>query len=192
VEIDAALRLDPDSFEVNSSAARLQFAQRRLPEAIQYYEKAAALMETDFSSVSLLMTCYKAIGDLPKFRNAAQRTLARAEKFATQEPDNGLALGYVVWSLCTLGEVERAKELAKRAMLLDPDNLTMRYNFGCAFTELREFEVALDYLAPVFERDAVETVNWAKVDPDLDPLREHPRFQSMMAQADARLAATVG
>ncbi len=39
VEIDAALRLDPDSFEVNSAAARLHFAQRRLPEAIQYYEK---------------------------------------------------------------------------------------------------------------------------------------------------------
>ena len=192
VEIDAALRLDPDSFEVNSAAARLHFAQRRLPEAIQYYEKAAALMETDFSSVSLLMTCYKAIGDIEKFRNAAQRTLARAEKFATQEPDNGLALGYVVWSLCTLGEVERARDLAKRAMLLDPDNLTMRYNFGCAFTELREFEVALDYLGPVFERDAAETVNWAKVDPDLDPLREHPRFRSMMALADARLAATGG
>jgi len=192
VEIDAALRLDPDSFEVNSAAARLHFAQRRLPEAIQYYEKAAALMETDFSSVSLLMTCYKAIGDIEKFRNAAQRTLARAEKFATQEPDNGLALGYVVWSLCTLGEVERARDLAKRAMLLDPDNLTMRYNFGCAFTELREFEVALDYLGPVFERDAAETVNWAKVDPDLDPLREHPRFRSMMALADARLAASGG
>jgi adenylate cyclase len=192
VEIDAALRLDPDSFEVNSAAARLHFAQRRLPEAIQYYEKAAALMETDFSSVSLLMTCYKATGDIEKFRNAAQRTLARAEKFATQEPDNGLALGYVVWSLCTLGEVERARDLAKRAMLLDPDNLTMRYNFGCAFTELREFEVALDYLGPVFERDAAETVNWAKVDPDLDPLREHPRFRTMMALADARLAASGG
>jgi adenylate cyclase len=63
VEIDAALRLDPESFEVNSAAARLFFMQQNLAEAIRYYEKAAALMETDFSSVSLLTTCYKAIGD---------------------------------------------------------------------------------------------------------------------------------
>jgi adenylate cyclase len=192
VEIDAALRLDPESFEVNSAAARLYFTQRRLPEAVRYYEKAAALMETDFSSVSLLMTCYKALGEGDKFRDAARRTLARAEKITTQEPDNGLALGYVVWSLCTLGEAERAKDLAKRAMLLDPDNLTMLYNFGCAFTELGERDVALELLGPVFQRDAAETINWAKVDPDLDPLREDPRFRAMMAQADARLAATGG
>ncbi len=189
VEIDAALRLDPESFEVNSAAARLYFTQRRLPEAVRYYEKAAALMETDFSSVSLLMTCYKALGENEKFRDAARRTLARAEKITTQEPDNGLALGYVVWSLCALGEAERAKDLAKRAMLLDPDNLTMLYNFGCAFTELGESDVALELLGPVFQRDAAETINWAKVDPDLDPLRENPRFKAMMAQADARLAA---
>ena len=191
VEIEAALRLDPESFEVNTAAARLYFTQRRLPEAIKFYEKAAALMETDFSSVSMLTTSYKAVGDLDKMRHSAQRMLVRAEKITTQEPDNGLALGYVVVSLCVLGENERAKDLAKRAMLLDPDNLTMRYNIACGFAALREFEVALDMLGPVFERDAAETVLWAKVDPDLDEVRDHPRFQAMMAQADARLAATV-
>ena len=58
-------------------------------------------METDFSSVSILMTCYKAFGDLATTQQAAQRTLARAEKITTQEPDNGLALGYVVMSSVT-------------------------------------------------------------------------------------------
>jgi adenylate cyclase len=87
-----------------------------------------------------------------------------------------------------LGESERAKDLAKRAMLLDPDNLTMRYNFACGFTALREFDVALDLLGPVFERDAAETVLWAKVDPDLDAVRDLPRFKEMIAQADVRLA----
>ena len=189
VEIEAALRLDPESFEVNSAAARLYFTQERLPEAIRFYEKAAALMEMDFSSVSLLMTCYKALGDMPKMREAAKRCLARAEKITTQEPDNGLALGYVVVSLCNLGEADRAKDLAKRAMLLDPDNLTMRYNFACGFAQLGDSEAALELLGPVFEHDAAETVNWAKVDPDLNVVREDPRFTAMMAKADARLAA---
>ncbi len=189
VEIEAALRLDPESFEVNTAAARLYFTQRRLVDAIRFYEKAAALMETDFSSVSMLMTSYKALGDVDRCRLAAQRTLARAEKITTQEPDNGMALGYVVVSLCVLGEAERAKDLAKRAMLLDPDNLTMRYNFACGFASLREFEMALDLLGPVFERDAAETILWTKVDPDLDAVRELPRFKAMMEKADARLAA---
>jgi len=188
-EIEAALRLDPESFEVNTAAARLYFTQRRHVEAIRYYEKAAALMETDFSSVAMLTTCYKAIGDVEATRHAAQRTFARAEKITTQEPDNGMALGYVVNSLCFLGNADRAKEFTKRAMLLDPDNLSMRYNFACGFSALREFEVVLDLLGPVFERVAAEMVNWAKVDPDLDAVRDHPRFRTMMEKADARLAA---
>ena len=191
VEIETALRLDPQSFEVNTAAARLCFTQHQHAEAIRYYEKAAALMETDFSSAVMLMTCYNAINDRDGARRAAERTLARAEKITTQEPDNGMAMGYVVASLCTLGNAERAKEVAKRAMLLDPENLTMRYNFACGFVALREFDVVLDLLGPIFERDAAETVNWAKVDPDLDPVRDHPRFKAMMAQADARLAAAV-
>ncbi len=96
VEIDAALRLDPESFEVNAAAARVYFMQRRHADAINTTKKRRRSMATDFSSVSLLMTCYKAMGDLDRTRHAAQRTLARAEKITTQEPDNGMALGYVV------------------------------------------------------------------------------------------------
>jgi adenylate cyclase len=190
-EIETALRLDSESFEVNTAAARLHYTQRRHGDAIRYNEKATELMQTDFSSPAMLIACYRAIGDADGVRRAAQRTFARAEKIAAQEPDNGMAMGYVVMSLATLGEPERAKELAKRAMLLDPDNLTMRYNFACGFVQPREFEVALDFLGPVFEKDAMETVHWAKVDPDLDPLRDMPRFKTMMEQADARLAAVI-
>jgi adenylate cyclase len=186
-EIDIALGLDPESFEVNTAAARLYFMQGLHNDAIRFYEKAAALMPSDFSSVAMLQTCYTAIGDPEAVRRAAERTLARAEKIAAQEPDNGMAMGYTVIALADLGEGERARELAKRAMLLDPDNLTMLYNFGCSFARLRDFEMAIDVLGPVLEKDTAETVNWAKADPDLDAIREHPRFKAMLVKADARL-----
>ena len=62
-EIDIALRLDPESYEVNRSAAFWSFWQQRMGDAIRYYEKAAALMESDFHSPSMLVTCYTAVGD---------------------------------------------------------------------------------------------------------------------------------
>src|SRR5579863_4613429 len=62
-EIDVALRLDPESYEVNRSTAYLAFRQQRLEEAIRYYEKAMALMETDLNSGSMLVTCYTAAGN---------------------------------------------------------------------------------------------------------------------------------
>ena len=53
-ELAAALALDPESYEVNRVAAYLSYKQRRLEDAIRFYEKAATLMETDFHSPGLL------------------------------------------------------------------------------------------------------------------------------------------
>jgi adenylate cyclase len=86
-------------------------------------------------------------------------------------------------------DTERANEWISRALLIDPDNMNMRYNFACALTMLGKIDAAIDILEPVFETAYIARLNHAKVDPDLNPLRADPRFQSMMAQAEARLAA---
>jgi adenylate cyclase len=64
----------------------------------------------------------------------------------------------------------------------------MRYNFACGFVALKDVETALNLLGAVLEKDTLETVNWAKVDPDLDALRDHPRFKVMLQGAEQRLA----
>jgi adenylate cyclase len=76
-------------------------------------------------------------------------------------------------------------------MLLDPDNVNLRYNFACTLiSDLRDFEAALDLLGPRFETMGIEVLNWVRTDPDLDPIRDHPRFKAMFASAEARLAQT--
>jgi adenylate cyclase len=65
----------------------------------------------------------------------------------------------------------------------------MRYNFGCALSvHLGETDAAIDMLESVLSQCAAGFFAHAQVDPDLDPLREHPRFQKMIADAEARLA----
>jgi adenylate cyclase len=98
-------------------------------------------------------------------------------------------MGYGVTALAMLGEAERTKDWINRALLIEPDNMNMRYNFACAMTTLREMDVALEILGPVFETAHIDRLNHAKVDPDLDPIRRDPRFEAMVASAEARLAA---
>jgi adenylate cyclase len=189
-EIDVALRLDPESYEVNRSAAYLRFRQQRLEEAIRYYEKSMTLMETDLNSGSMLLTCYTAVGNSRAGQRVAQITLSRTEKTLAQDPNNGAAMAYGANALAAMGEAERAKDWMNRALLIDPDNMNARYNFACSLaTYIKDSDAALELLGPVFEKLAIGFLNHAKADPDLDPLRDNPRFMAMIAAAETRLAA---
>ena len=190
-EIEIALRLDPESQQVNKCAGVLRFRQQRLKESIRYFEKAVALEEGDFGSAGMLITCYTAIGNREAARRAAEITLARAEKVLAHDPNNGSAMGHGSDALAVLGKGERAKEWMGRALLIDPENLSMRYNFVCALANhLKDTEAALEMLGPAFEKMGTGLINHAKIDPDLDPLREHPRFKAMLAAAERRAELT--
>jgi len=189
-EIDIALGLDAESYEVNRSAGYLSYRQQRLEDAIRYFEKATTLMETDINSPSMLLSCYGAVGNSQGRLRAARIALARSEKVLAQDPNNGAVTAYSAYALGALGEAERAKERMNRALLIDPDNLNMRYNFACVLIiHLNEIDAALDVLGPVFEKLATGFLNHAKVDPDFAVLRDNPRFKAMIAAAEARLAA---
>ena len=190
VEIAIALRLDPESYEVNRSAAYFSFRRQHMEDAIRYFEQAVTLVETDVNSACMLLTCYTAVGDLKGTRRAAQVALTRAEGVLAHDANNGAVISYSAYALATMGETDRARQRMARALLIDPDNLNMRYNFACALSvHLHETDAALDMLGPVLANVAGGFLHHAKVDPDLDPLRENPRFKAMMAAAEERLAA---
>ncbi len=189
VEMELALRLDPESYEVNNAAGRLYFAKRQFADAARYFTKAASLSETDCGSVSLLITCFTALGDTERREQSARTLVERAEAILAQDRSNGTIMGFGAGALVVLGEADRAREWIRRALLVDPDNLNMRYNFACDFSiEFSDAEGALEMLGPYFERGTRARIEHAKIDPDLDPLRADPRFQAMIAAAEARLA----
>ena len=190
-EVQTALSLDPESYEANRTAATWFYTSRRAGEAIPYYEKATSVMDNSYMTAGMVIACYNAVGDKDGAQRAAKRALERIERIVALDPDNGSALSFGVGALATLGEHERAKEWMERAMLLDPENFNMRYNFACMLvSELRQFDAALDILEPGFARIRKEALQWTKVDIDLDPIREHPRFKAMVAAAEQRLGET--
>ena len=86
------------------------------------------------------------------------------------------------------GQLGLAESHYQRVVKIDPDNDNMRYNFACVLSAyLLELDASLDLLEPVFERATANMILTAQTDPDLDPLRGNPRFETMCADAAARL-----
>lgn len=188
-EIAIALRLGPDSWEVNKEAARLFYRQRRLNDAALHLEKATELMETDFHGLGMLLAYYNAQGDRGGSERTAIRIIEQVEKVIFQDADNGAALAFGALSFATVGQIDRAREWIERGLLVDPDNLMMRYNFAWGLNKVFEDkEAAIEMLRPVLENAGPNIIRLAANDPNLDNLREDRRFKQMMDAANSALA----
>jgi adenylate cyclase len=190
-EIRRALNLDPNSWEANREAARLLMQHRRVAEAMKHYTLAASLDENDFHSCMMLLTCAQAEGSTEKKPEIAKMMLERSERVLSQDSLNASALGVSAAALTILGDFDRAKQRIQRAMMVDPDNINMPYNFACMLaTWVGDIEGALDMLEPMMPRQSRSLMLTMMADPDMDPLREHPRFKRMVADAMRRTGLT--
>jgi adenylate cyclase len=162
--------------------------RRDVDQAIVHYEKAVEVMESDFHAWAILVTCYGANGDRKKIKRAAEKMVSEGQKALQQDPSNGAALGIMAGGFAILGDADRAREWIDRAMLIDPDNLNMRYNFACVLaTHLQDKDAALTLLERCLARGGELLVRHAESDPDFDCLRNDPRFAKALAAAKRRL-----
>lgn len=188
-QVATALQLDPESWAANAEAGRLNYIQQRFSEAIPYWEKASSLPESPKTDPGRLMSCYTALGDTEGAQRAARLALARAEQGLAQDHVDGASIGCGASALAVLGEDEQARDLIRRALLIDPDNQRMRYNFACgAAMYLKDHDLALQLLASVFDNMSPSWFKHVQVDPDLTELRKDPRFTAMLVRARSRLA----
>jgi adenylate cyclase len=137
----------------------------------------------------MLQTCYLGVDDEDAALESARRTLERAELALSKDPTNGAALAAGASSLIMMGDIERGKDWTQRALLLDPENLMIRYNVACSLT-FRDSDPdgALDLLEEYFERiDSPGQIRHAEIDPDMDRIREDARFKAMIGAAKKRL-----
>jgi adenylate cyclase len=187
-ELEIALRLGPDSWEVNKEGARILYRQDKVRDAIRLLERSTELMESDFSGWGMLAASYLAMGDLPGFHRCANKIVEQVEEVLARDPDNGAALAFGSFAFAAQGQRGRSQEWLERALLLDPDNLYMRFNLAWPLIIFfNDKEAALEILEPVLAQAGANLVRLVAAEHKLDPLREDPRFSQMLASALKRV-----
>jgi adenylate cyclase len=185
-----ALRLDPDSSEARVAFGLTckQFGDYQA--AMEHFECASRLNEENYLVWGNLSQIYQALGREDEGRHAASRALACIEKEVALHPDNALAMVWGIGTLIQLGDNERAKDWISRTFIIEPDDAIIHYNLACNFAQMNELDRSLDLLESCAHKiSATVVVNNLKHDSDLAPLRNHPRYQALLAREEARLAA---
>ena len=189
-EYAEALRLDPDSSEARFDFGLTCKEFGDYQAAMAHFECASRLNGEDYLVWSNLSQIYQALGREDEGRHAARRSLACIEKEVALHPDNALPMVWGIGNLIHLGDNERAKDWISRTFIIEPDDAFTHYNLACDFALMNELDRSLELLESCAHKiSASVVVNYLKHDSDLAPLRNHPRYQALIACEEARLAA---
>ncbi len=178
---EKAIRLDPGLFEAWYFYARQVFAGGDLPKAASLYEEAMRVRPEDFYSPLLVGPVYDKLGRPEDARASRERGIALVERHIDLHPDDARALYMGAIGLISLGEKDRGLDWARRARKIDPDDPMLLYNLGCFHSLAGDIEEAIDCLERAVAGGLLQK-GWYENDGDLDPLRGHPRFKTLLGK----------
>lgn len=178
-EFETALKLNPRLFEAYYYYARACFIQGKYEEAMKLYEEAGTVNPEDYQSKLLSSSMYRALKRPEKMIEAVKEGLRRAERHLELHPDDLRALYLGAGALAELGQRERGIEWANRALALEPDDPGALYNIACFYSLAGEIEKGIDCLEKALRLGFAQK-EWIDHDTDLDPIRNHPKYRSIL------------
>lgn len=177
-EFQTAIRLDPSIFEARYFYARALFQQGRLEEAARLFAEASEVRE-DYQASFFSAQSLEALGREEEAAAEYVRAAEVAARHMELNPDDARAATMRAVALCRIGDRPAGLEWAGRALEIDPRDAGVKYNVACLYALEDRPEEAIQCL-----EDAVEggfgNRDWIEHDPDLDPIREHPRFRRIL------------
>jgi adenylate cyclase len=179
-EFEQATAFDPNLFEAHYFYARACFAQGNLEEAAQLFQRAAEVKPDDYQALLVLTGVFRSLGREQEMKAAAKQGVARAEHELLLHPENPRPAYLGAVGLAVLGEFDRAKEWAERALVIDPDDGLTKYNVACFCSLAGNHERAIDLLVDLLPSATQERKRWVNHDSDLDGIRSHPRFPEVL------------
>ena len=176
---ETALQIDPGLFEANYFYARQCFTLGQFARAAELYEQAMAARPEDYQPPLLVAQVYDALGRANDAAAARRKGVDLARQHLRLYPDDARAMYMSANGLVALGETDRGRQAAQRALEIRPDDPMLLYNVGCIFAMLGMGEAALECLSKA-AAGGLKQKAWYENDGNLDSIRAHPRFEELL------------
>jgi serine/threonine protein kinase/tetratricopeptide (TPR) repeat protein len=177
-EFETAMRLDPKLFEASYWFGRALLAEGRFQEAVKMFERASALRPEDYQAPNFLAQAYNSLGLKDEGVAANKRSIRLMEERLELNPADARASNLLAATYANFGDVEKAMDYAERSLAIDPDDAMLLYNVACTYALLDKKDDAISCLERAVDKGFGHK-EWLEHDPDLIPLRDDPRFQTI-------------
>lgn len=174
----AAIRLDPRLHEAHYFQGRMFFQQGRFEAAARAFDDAAALRD-DYPAAFFAAQAYEAMGREDDARDRYRAAVEAVARHMELNPDDPRAATMRAVALYRTGRREEGLEWGLRAVEIDPEDAGVRYNLACLYAVAGEVERSLDMLEAAV-RVGFGNRPWLERDPDLNAVRDHPRFAALL------------
>jgi adenylate cyclase len=173
-----AQTLDPSLLDGWYLHGRLAFQAGRFREAARLFRRAEAV-RPDPASAFFAAQSLEAAADGPAAVHAFRHAAKVALDHLALNPDRARVATMAAVALCRTGRRAEGLAWAERALAADPEDAGVRYNVACLYAVAGEPERALACLE---EARGMGFGNraWLERDPDLEAVREHPRFRELL------------
>lgn len=180
---EKALSLDPNSYEANLFYGEFCHTKGAFDLAARHFVRALEIEPDDYRSPMLLTAVLRSLGRYDEVENYARLGLKRAEEALQLHPESSDPIQLGACALAALGEADRAKEWVARALAIDPEDNSARYNAAVVYSVLGDSDRAIDILEILFREGDIDAKIWFKHDSYFDPIRSHPRYQKLLELA---------
>jgi adenylate cyclase len=180
-EFDKAVELDPESFDAWYFFARNKVHEGDVERALKLFGRASQVRPEDCQSVLLQSQLYHSLGDRKMELESAKKGIERARAVLDLNPDDNRALNMGAFALLRLGENAEAEEWMQASVQKAPMDSIVNYNAACFHALAGNVEKSLECLENCFLKVGNLNREWLRHDSDLDNVRDHPRFENILA-----------
>ena len=173
VEIKRALELDPLSLIINADVGTVLFNARRFDDSIEQL-RTTVQMDPGF------YYAHWALGEALEIKGRTNEAMAEYEKALALNQEDPLPLALLGRVYARIGRRDEALKILKRLQTSSSQGYVSPYNSALVYLGLGQKDEAIRALEQTYEDRDGYNIAFLKVDAFLDPLRDDPRFQSLV------------
>ena len=171
-EVKRALELDPLSVIINADVGSVLGYAGRYDEAIAQLRKTVE-MDPNFYYGRWQL------GEALEIKGLNEEAAAQYKK-AIELNDDPLPRALLGHLYARSGRKDEASEILRQLQELSKQRYVLAFNLALVHIGLDEKDAAIDLLEQAYEQRDGYNIGFIKVDPWLDPLHGHPRFEALV------------